>query len=691
MAQWSRADRTLHAKLVYYGPALGGKTTTLRAIHRLTDPEGRNPLLSLATADDRTLFFDLLPFELGSILGYRVALKLYTVPGQVRYDATRRVVLAGADAVVFVADASPGRAADARASWEDLRRNLGANRIEGAGFPILVQANKQDVEGAADAAEVAGWLDVRPHVVRGTSARTGEGVLDVFVAASKAMLSRLVSLADERTRREIDPAQLDRQVEAAFAPYRGRPGPAADAPERRSTIPLDEADLLGSAVRVGTQLGAELADARARGARLEREADALRTLTEMLRRVDATFDRDAIADGALAAAGAVLGAARAEVWRLDPETGPRLERSWGDGSERLAGPEGASFIRALLEAGSTCAADDLACETKGALPRAAFACAPVEGPARRLLAVHVPAPERRFDAADLRFLSTVAGHLAAGFDKAGVWAELVAHRERLEVAVAARTKALARAYEELRSLDRMKDRFLSSVSHEMRTPLTAIVCSASFLRDYGGAPEERREMAENVLRGAGALERLLDGLFRIARLERGGEPLGASRLSVPSIVGRAIELAGNPRVDVALAEDLPAVTGDPDLAPRALANLLDNARKFSPPDSCITLRVEACGLRIGKRTAEAVAFTVLDRGPGVPEADLERLFEAFEQGGETLTAKPAGVGLGLYEARLAARRHGGLLRYTPRAGGGSEFRLVLPAATASADLEAVRG
>jgi signal transduction histidine kinase len=86
-----------------------------------------------------------------------------------------------------------------------------------------------------------------------------------------------------------------------------------------------------------------------------------------------------------------------------------------------------------------------------------------------------------------------------------------------------------------------------------------------------------------------------------------------------------------------------------------------------------------------------VAFTVLDRGPGVPEADLERLFEAFEQGGETLTAKPAGVGLGLYEARLAARRHGGLLRYTPRPGGGSEFRLVLPAVPAGVALEAAGG
>ena len=118
MSQWNRTERVLFAKLVYYGPALGGKTTNLKVLHRLTDPEGRARLVSVDTSDDRTLFFDLLPFDLGSVLGYKVAIKLYTVPGQVRYDATRRVVLAGADAVVFVADSDPAR------EWEESRLKL---------------------------------------------------------------------------------------------------------------------------------------------------------------------------------------------------------------------------------------------------------------------------------------------------------------------------------------------------------------------------------------------------------------------------------------------------------------------------------------------------------------------------------------------------------------------------------------
>ncbi len=112
-SQGRRAARLRHAPTpalsdTHYRPAFGGKSTNLESLHRITDPQG-NRLLSLQTANDRTLFFDLLPFELGDILGYQVAIKAYTGPGQVRYDTTRPVVLGGADAIVFVADSSRDR------------------------------------------------------------------------------------------------------------------------------------------------------------------------------------------------------------------------------------------------------------------------------------------------------------------------------------------------------------------------------------------------------------------------------------------------------------------------------------------------------------------------------------------------------------------------------------------------------
>ena len=108
MVQFDNQNRQVKIKIVYYGPAVGGKTTSLQHIHRALDPERRTRLYSLNTADDRTLFFDLLSLNLGRIRDFRLSIQLYTVPGQVQYDTTRRAVLAGADGVVFVAD-SAGR------------------------------------------------------------------------------------------------------------------------------------------------------------------------------------------------------------------------------------------------------------------------------------------------------------------------------------------------------------------------------------------------------------------------------------------------------------------------------------------------------------------------------------------------------------------------------------------------------
>jgi len=120
MVQFNFNERTIKAKVVYYGPAQSGKTTNLEQIHRLTDPAGNNRLVSLNTAQDRTLFFDLLPFSLGAVSGYDFKVQLYTVPGQVQYNATRRVVLAGADAVVFVADSRKSSAKEDQAAFENM-------------------------------------------------------------------------------------------------------------------------------------------------------------------------------------------------------------------------------------------------------------------------------------------------------------------------------------------------------------------------------------------------------------------------------------------------------------------------------------------------------------------------------------------------------------------------------------------
>ncbi len=146
MALFNYATKEITIKIVYYGPGLSGKTTNLQYLHSVLDPETKGKLLSLATEADRTLFFDFLPIELGKIRDFSVRFQLYTVPGQVRYNATRRLVLRGADAIVFVADSQQEIKEQNIESLKNMRENLTANNINPDDIPLILQYNKRDLK-----------------------------------------------------------------------------------------------------------------------------------------------------------------------------------------------------------------------------------------------------------------------------------------------------------------------------------------------------------------------------------------------------------------------------------------------------------------------------------------------------------------------------------------------------------------
>lgn len=176
MALVDFAERQLTLKLVYYGPPLSGKTSNLRALHAKVDNLNRGRLMTLDTRDDRTLFFDLLPiFFRSSSFSFRI--KVYTVPGQPVHEATRRVVLAGCDGVVFVADSSPDQQAANRQSWANLTANLHAFALDRV--PIVVQYNKRDLPAAVPFDECDDF-GAGPAV--GAIATSGDGVLATFFA-----------------------------------------------------------------------------------------------------------------------------------------------------------------------------------------------------------------------------------------------------------------------------------------------------------------------------------------------------------------------------------------------------------------------------------------------------------------------------------------------------------------------------
>jgi signal recognition particle receptor subunit beta len=182
------ASREILCKIVYYGPARSGKTTNLQWVHRSLPDGRRSEMVSLATENDRTLFFDFLPLDLGEISGFRTRLQLYTVPGQVYYNATRRLVLRGADGVVFVADSEPHRQRDNMESFRNLQENLLENDFDIREIPLVLQYNKQDLDGARPKTEMDDELNFRDVPSHGASAVQGVGVIPTLRSVSEMVL-----------------------------------------------------------------------------------------------------------------------------------------------------------------------------------------------------------------------------------------------------------------------------------------------------------------------------------------------------------------------------------------------------------------------------------------------------------------------------------------------------------------------
>lgn len=185
MVVYNAATRELTAKIVYYGPGLGGKTTNLHLLHDRLEPGTVGKLLNLASQSDRTIYFDLLPVELGDIKGYKIRFQLATVPGQTAFNETRRVVLKGTDGIVFVADSQWTMLPKNLESWQNLKDNLKANAVSFEGIPIVVQFNKRDLPDilSIDAMQEALGLSSYPFVEAVASA--GRGVTETFKLISK--------------------------------------------------------------------------------------------------------------------------------------------------------------------------------------------------------------------------------------------------------------------------------------------------------------------------------------------------------------------------------------------------------------------------------------------------------------------------------------------------------------------------
>src|SRR5881296_347904 len=228
MVLFNYSTRELTAKIVYYGPGLGGKTTNLQVLHRRLDPGTAGELLALSTETDRTIYFDLLPVELGDIKGYTIRFQLATVPGQTAFNETRRIVLKGADGIVFVADSQWTLLPKNLESWQSLKENLSANGLPFETMPVVVQFNKRDLPDilSVEAMQEALGFSAYPHVE--AVASEGRGVTETFKLISKlTFLDLLRRLQGRPTPESVGEASSD-----------GRDRPGGETPPEEGRPPL---------------------------------------------------------------------------------------------------------------------------------------------------------------------------------------------------------------------------------------------------------------------------------------------------------------------------------------------------------------------------------------------------------------------------------------------------------------------
>lgn len=218
MVQFNVASREIILKIVYYGPALSGKTTNLQQLHSRIDAAACGKMISLDTKDDRTLYFDFLPVQFTTDAGFKIKLKLFTVPGQVMHRSTRKAVLAGADAVAFIADSQKSQAVANAYSFKDLEKNLQANGIDFASIPLVVQFNKRDLGEIKTMDEVQkSWADTDIPIYPAVAIRC-EGVVETFEALVRRMFHSLDKKHDFQRKFKITEDQFIENILKSLAP-----------------------------------------------------------------------------------------------------------------------------------------------------------------------------------------------------------------------------------------------------------------------------------------------------------------------------------------------------------------------------------------------------------------------------------------------------------------------------------------
>jgi len=723
LVQFDNKLRQIKIKVVYYGPALGGKTTSLQYIHRATDPHRRTQLYSLNTANDRTIFFDLMAVTLGRIRGHQLTLQLCTVPGQVHYNATRRAVLSGVDAVVFTADAQLDQREANLESRTNLDANLRANGVKVETIPIVYQFNKQDLAPLIPSADLNDDInpDGAPFFL--TTATTGRGVMEAFIAVTERVLA---AVADKLGLGESSKAlaRLQDHAKRSLVPYLGVDGLSTAVAEEPAVVrtdasdevwPLPQDELVQQAVQANLAMTDLNAGLDTLGRQLKRKVGVLEAIGRFGVTLGAARDPGEILEDLMSSA----------CTHIQAQAGTVL--LFSDGALKpfhVRGCERDPLLSATSTTGISVAAELF--ETKTAVLIAPDAGETDPGELEYTVeeagyssAIAVPLVARDeilglvtlyggidrlpFEEEDLQLASSVASSAALAYANALNWSRIENMNQELEIIVADRTVKLQhsldevknlnldlteqhlllkRAYQDLEEVDRLKHEILTRVSHELRTPVTSLRSAAGILGRYQEmAPEESAKFVTIIQEGAQRLSEVIDAVVQASALAASAEGPEKVDVELKELFKQAIsplkEFAASRKVTIRVAArgGVTAVPCDLDTMGSALRAVIKNAVEFNKEGGEVDVDVRPVQTESGR----SISISVRDSGAGIPEEDLPRVFDVFWQGGDLMTGKPRGIGLGLVIANRVAEAHGGTLKLSSTVGEGTVASFSIPA------------
>jgi hypothetical protein len=654
MVELNHRDRVIKVKLVYYGPPVGGKTTNLQILHRSAAAKRRGELISINSAQDRTILFDLLPLRTPGFRGFDLRLQVLAVPGQAMYSATRRLVLKGADSLVFVANSALDRWEENIQSYREMTQNLVSHRLDPQQMPLVLQYNKRDLPQVLEVEALDRALNMRHTDVVPAVAVRGEGVLETFgmiLARTVQDLANRYAILDVKeaapARQWAEQALVDlfgktrlgpEAAEPVSAPaghtvVRVAPPPAPEEASRGTGADARAGELVETYAEASSQLGAALTELREERDLARQRVDDLRQTLTAAQDLLGGKTLEAALEPVLARMARIAGVDHAAFWVPQPEKPPRAATLLGlAGEPVLASP---SALRHVIENAA-----------RGAKPAFAFAAENLD------LGQALDRPEGRFAA-----LLTVPFRTPAGLQGLGVFyygadtarpgPDTLEHLAEIPHAIAVALELVA-TLNTVKAAERALE--LALAGSASIGGLEHLVGSLETLRDRLGEIRNRSDVppwfAEQYVRLAPALAASLDDARSLLAFGR-----GEIRKDTVYLEDLLAELR-TPDVSVELEAAAETVAADAALLRVALRALADEVRSRAGANTQpLTIRVGAWtdGVRVSVRA---------DGAPAAPGAALT-----------------AGLGLGL--ARRIAELHGGSLDDAVATG---EVVLTLPVA-----------